>query len=231
MNQLSSLDVSTCISLTYLGCYFNELKSLDVSGCTALESLRCAHNRLSSLDVSNDTALQHLNCSENQLTSLDVSNNIALYWLGCDNNQLSSLDVSNNPLIGSDNFWGYLGLRNMPSLVEVCVWTLPFPPWYVEVDITGSPNVEFKDCSLGIEESTHSGLRIYPNPTKDLLSIESDNPDHYSIQITSLNGQQLYSTTMDGTTHQINLSSVQKGVYFFTIRSKDYITTRKIIKL
>lgn len=231
LNQLSSLDVSTCISLKNLACYFNELKSLDVSACTALESLRCSHNRLTSLDVSNDTALQHLNCSENQLSCLDVSNNIALYWLGCDNNQLSSLDVSNNPLIGSDNYWGYLSLRFMPSLREVCVWTLPFPPWRVEVDITGSPNVEFIDCSVDIEESTHPRLRIYPNPAHSELIIEKNYPEHSSIEITSLNGQLLQCSQMEGTIHHIDLSSFQKGVYFITLRSKDFVSTRKIIKL
>jgi hypothetical protein len=36
---------------------------------------------------------------------------------------------------------------------------------------------------------------------------------------------------MEGKSHQIDLSSFQKGVYFITIRSKDFVTTRKVIKL
>jgi hypothetical protein len=36
---------------------------------------------------------------------------------------------------------------------------------------------------------------------------------------------------MEGTTQQLDLSSFQSGVYFITIRSKDFVTTRKIIKL
>jgi len=36
---------------------------------------------------------------------------------------------------------------------------------------------------------------------------------------------------MEGTVHQIDLSSFKKGVYFITIRSKEYVTTEKIIKL
>jgi uncharacterized protein (TIGR02145 family) len=74
-------------------------------------------------------------------------------------------------------------------------------------------------------------LQCYPNPTNDLLTIETEYPDHYSINITTLNGQLIYSTTMEGTSHQIDLSSFQKGVYFITIRSKDFVTTRKVIKL
>lgn len=73
-------------------------------------------------------------------------------------------------------------------------------------------------------------LIIYPNPTNSQFTIETDNPDHYSIEITSLNGQQILTGEMEGTTHQIDLSSFQKGVYFITVRSDDFVTTRKIIK-
>ena len=76
-----------------------------------------------------------------------------------------------------------------------------------------------------------SRVKIYPNPTNNLLTIETEYPDHYSINITTLNGQQILTGEMEGITHQIDLSSFQKGVYFITIRSKDFVTTRKIIKL
>jgi hypothetical protein len=36
---------------------------------------------------------------------------------------------------------------------------------------------------------------------------------------------------MEGTSHQLDLSSLQKGVYLISIRSKDFVTTRKVIKL
>ena len=76
-----------------------------------------------------------------------------------------------------------------------------------------------------------NSFRIYPNPANSLVTIEAEHADHYSINITSLNGQLIYSTTIEGSSHQLDLSTFQKGVYFITIRSKDLITTRKIIKL
>jgi hypothetical protein len=74
-------------------------------------------------------------------------------------------------------------------------------------------------------------LKIYPNPTNHLLTIETVNPNHYSIIITSLNGQQIHTGVMEGTTHHIDLSAFHKGVYFITIRSNDFVSTRKFIKL
>ena len=131
----------------------------------------------------------------------------------------------------------------MPSLHQVCI---PCVEWEGDgclpdttedfkerVDTTGSPNVYFiTQCSgTNEKESSLSGLSFYPNPTNTLLTIDAEQQDHYSININSLNGQLIYSTKMEGTTHQLDLSSFQKGVYFITIRSKDFVTTEKIIKL
>jgi len=84
---------------------------------------------------------------------------------------------------------------------------------------------------VGIANAKANRLFIFPNPTKDLLTIGTVNSDHYSIEITSLNGQLINSSEMVGTSHQIDLSSFQKGIYFITIRTEDFVTMRKIIKL
>jgi hypothetical protein len=84
---------------------------------------------------------------------------------------------------------------------------------------------------VGIED-LHSGvIEIYPNPAHFLLTVELGNYGDYIVEITSLKGQLLRSDSWEGTTHQLDLSSFQKGIYFITIRSKDFVTTRKIIKL
>ncbi|MBN2481350.1 MAG: hypothetical protein JXB19_06405 [Bacteroidales bacterium] len=44
-------------------------------------------------------------------------------------------------------------------------------------------------------------------------------------------GQLLFSSEMEGTTHQVDLSSFQKEVFFNTLRTNDFVMTRKIIKL
>ena len=79
--------------------------------------------------------------------------------------------------------------------------------------------------------AAESGIKIFPNPIHDLLHIETKSNGTLQFEISSLNGQLLLNGEMEETTHQIDLSSYQKGVYFITIRSKDFVTTRKIIKL
>ncbi|MFH0758174.1 MAG: kelch repeat-containing protein [Bacteroidota bacterium] len=84
---------------------------------------------------------------------------------------------------------------------------------------------------VGIANTMADRLSIFPNPTRDLLTIQTEFQGAHSIEISSLNGQQILVGEMEGTTHQIDILSFQKGVYFITIRSKDFVTTRKIIKL
>jgi Leucine-rich repeat (LRR) protein len=117
----------------------------DLTGIEAfisLERLNCWKNQLTALDISQNTALTDLYCALNQLTSLDVSKNSALRVLHCFSNQLTSLDISHNTSLKN------IQLRDNPSLSEVCVWVVPFPPEGVELDIAGSPTVNFTtDCS------------------------------------------------------------------------------------
>jgi predicted GH43/DUF377 family glycosyl hydrolase len=82
-----------------------------------------------------------------------------------------------------------------------------------------------------VEDINIPGLFIYPNPTNSFLIIESGYPNISEIEIISLNGQLIYTKELERTTLQIDLSSFQKGVYIITIMSKDFVTTRKIIKL
>ena len=96
----------------------------------------------------------------------------------------------------------------------------------------GSPNVKFVDCN-GIDINANSPTQpsIFPNPTRDVLNIETHSLNQYSIEIISLNGQMIYNTAKEGTSFQIDFSSFQKGAYFITISSKDFVITRKIMKL
>lgn len=51
--------------------------------------------------------------------------------------RLTSLDISFNTSLVK------IGIDNMPMLVEVCVWALPFHPPGVEILMDYSPNVVF----------------------------------------------------------------------------------------
>jgi len=72
---------------------------------------------------------------------------------------------------------------------------------------------------------------LYPNPTKNEVTLEIGKVGQHTLEIHSLNGQLIYSNKIEGPTHQIDLSSFSKGVYFISVRSKEFVRTEKIIKL
>jgi len=82
-----------------------------------------------------------------------------------------------------------------------------------------------------IENKKIPSCEIYPNPVNDRLKIKTNNPGYSYLLVSSIKGQLILSQEIEGTSHQIDLSTFQKGVYFITIRSKDFVTTKKIIKL
>jgi Leucine-rich repeat (LRR) protein len=139
------LDLSANLTIGYLDCSGNQFPSLDVSSNTLLGSLRCSDNQLTTLDISNNTAVTWLDCRGNNLTTLDVSANTELVYLWCGGNQLTTLDISSNLAIGSEDSYAecYLDIAEMPTLEEVCVWALPFPPDNFRLCMEGSPNVQF----------------------------------------------------------------------------------------
>jgi hypothetical protein len=98
----------------------------------------------------------------------------------------------------------------------------------------------FRDSCQVIVTATGTGvlqsrggrnISIYPNPVRDLLHLHTGTTAIYQVDISSVSGKVLQSIHMDQTISRINLSSFRKGIYFITIRSKDFVTTRKIIKL
>lgn len=226
-NSISSLDISNNSGLKDLYCNGNLLTSLDVSNNTALVWLSCRNNQITDLDLTSNPDLQALYIQDNSFTSIDLSQNSALKYLRCRGNLFTRLDLSTNSSLQA------LSIDDMPSLTCVTVWEIPFPPAGFDLDTTGSPNVVFTTdyCpDVGFEENHQSSLTIYPNPTENLITIETGIMTNHFIELTSLNGQIVYSTQMNTSTHLIDLSSFRKGVYFITVRSKDIVATRKIVK-
>jgi len=82
----------------------------------------------------------------------------------------------------------------------------------------------------GFEKQHVSALNIYPNPTSEVLTIETKDIKDYSIEIKTLNGQILYHVELADPIHLVDLRSFQKGIYVITVSSEDFVTTRKVIK-
>jgi len=102
-----------------------------------LEEVICSKNLLPEIDISHNQSLVKLFCKNNLLTSLDLSANTGLTLMVSCGNQLTRLDISKHTALT------LIGVDNMPMLIEVCVWTLPFPPEGITVLQGFSPNINY----------------------------------------------------------------------------------------
>lgn len=88
---------------------------------------------------------------------------------------------------------------------------------------------------IGANAINAADFSLFPNPTKDLVTIGFDNVQEgqYNLSIVDVKGQEvnneLFNVTSNNTKKVIDLSSVERGVYFVRIVSGETSVTKKLI--
>jgi hypothetical protein len=90
--------------------------------------------------------------------------------------------------------------------------------------------------STGLEEFILEDftLNVYPNPADEFINIEVINSsgDEILLELISITNQVIWDdmhNSYSRYTNKLDVSNLDKGVYFLTVRNKKYISTRKII--
>lgn len=99
-------------------------------------------------------------------------------------------------------------------------------------DITSNKTINVNLISTGIEETVKSNLKIYPNPVKDNLSVDSDLPID-KIQIVGITGIVLVNKEGSGVNKtDIPLTNLSRGTYIVRVVYKNgKIDHAKLIKI
>lgn len=76
-------------------------------------------------------------------------------------------------------------------------------------------------------------IKIFPNPTNDVLNISVSNPSpNYTIKITNSTSQTLFTTQLTTSSYQLNLNTLgAKGLYFIQIldNTNKVLETKKLV--
>jgi len=86
--------------------------------------------------------------------------------------------------------------------------------------------------ALSVEESLLDvQIRVYPNPTSEMLYVSHPELNSFYIQISDLNGKLIYSNTINKE-EPLDISNYSQGMYLVTIENKETNkkNTYKIIK-
>jgi hypothetical protein len=80
---------------------------------------------------------------------------------------------------------------------------------------------------LGNQNFSASNIKVYPNPSTGLITIDSQDP--MNIEVTDLTGKTVYTAKEINNQAPLNLSFLQKGVYLVKMSNGEVNQTQKII--
>lgn len=84
--------------------------------------------------------------------------------------------------------------------------------------------------TLSNAEFLASNISVFPNPVKDILSINANNLIIENVKIVDVNGRIIVNKEVNLSEIQINMNSFNSGIYFVNILTKEGFLTKKFIK-
>lgn len=84
---------------------------------------------------------------------------------------------------------------------------------------------------LSINNQKPTSISVYPNPAEDVLNIQVENlSQNGTIEVFDISGKQVLKTNIQNGKNQLNVSILNSGVYFYTVRNnRDIIETKKLL--
>jgi hypothetical protein len=90
-------------------------------------------------------------------------------------------------------------------------------------------NVYFSNVALATETFGQAGVSIYPNPVRDVLTVDTKNTID-NISIYNMMGQQVISQNPNAASAKVTVSALQKGIYLVKVSAAGKLSTNRIIK-
>jgi hypothetical protein len=86
-------------------------------------------------------------------------------------------------------------------------------------------NISFgSPISLGLDSVSNESFKLYPNPVEDYLYIQSSDTTIKNIDIYSILGKKIYSTSSE---NKLDMSSYSAGIYFIKVNNSTFKIFKK----
>ncbi|WP_438422704.1 T9SS type A sorting domain-containing protein [Aquimarina macrocephali] len=216
------------------------LIKLDLSNNTKLITVQVDGNKINKVNLGNNPNLIVLTCSDNELVDLDVSAYSSLQSVYCyDNPNLKTLDVAN----GNNHHPNFtLFTDNNPKLTCINIdsgftpttnghWRKDATAGYSDICVQGSTGglIDLGPLSDEVPESgkkVSNDIIVYPNPANNFVNIRSKEIVKKLTLYTFVGEQVLQKQN----TPELDISEVNRGVYWLVIDTKSKTLRKKIIK-
>ena len=88
----------------------------------------------------------------------------------------------------------------------------------------------FNDATTSVKNDAITGFSMYPNPVSDgVLNVLSASTSVKEVSIFNLLGKQVFSSSFSGIKNDIDVSSINAGIYILKIIEEGKTATRKLI--
>jgi hypothetical protein len=248
-NQIASLN-TTGLSLQSLSISGNPLPAFDPSLYPTVTTLECSSIGSTNLNLTGLTGLEYLTCSGNLFTALNTNDLIGLKFMELKNSQLTHLDLSHSPGIlyvhiadnsllesinlhngGVTEYSGECDFTNNPHLDYICVdeGEQASLQNYFDGQQLAAPTMDSACAFLGLSDFTATAIQVYPNPSKDIVTITSGN-DILGIELYDIQGRIVQDLQINSTSAQLDLTDRQSGIYLLKINTTNGVMVKKVIK-
>ncbi|MDD5149001.1 MAG: T9SS type A sorting domain-containing protein [Flavobacterium sp.] len=97
---------------------------------------------------------------------------------------------------------------------------------------SGSPVITGSNCAVLNTNSfdINSNLKLYPNPTKEMINIDFYEVEDANLEVSDMNGRVLLTQKLKNTSNKIDIRNLATGMYLFTVTSDKGTATSKVIK-
>ncbi len=110
------------------------------------------------------------------------------------------------------------------------VWAMPKAGNRFTTPAPAAANLVVLNTGLDDLHSEKTDIRIFPNPVEDELSISIAEGNLSRIEIFDLNGRQLLTQQLSGSSVQLPMSGFAKGTYLIRITYGGKVLTRQLLK-
>lgn len=139
------------------------------------------------------------------------------YWIG--------LSVTNSA--NSDNYWDVSSATHVGNMLA---FNNNGSGWGIIQPTEDGVYIFSGQCQgIGIAESVIEGFNMYPNPVKDMLTMEA-NDIITKLQIYNLLGQEVMLRSLNTSQVQLDVSQLKTGVYIVKVQAGNQVASYNLIK-
>lgn len=217
--NLNAINLQNNPNLVWVHLQGNELSSINLGNNPLIQGLNLDFNPMNQIDLTSNPMLRFLNCRGLELETLDVSNNGILLAVDCqDNPNLTYINLKNgnNEGLNLSGTGPSCEFYDLPNLASVCLDEIDSALSNLIVEQVGHSVTFMEECILNQDSFNLDSVKIYPNPTKDILNIESLNVIT-EVNIVNLLGEIVYNNPIHKSDVEINVQALPTGLYLILL--------------